>query len=326
MLLTVCLSNYNHCAYLEKRISTLLAGMPTNSELLITDDGSTDNSVSVLKALAQKDARIDIRINPENRGVISNVNEMLARAQGKYISFVAADDMHEPEFYKKLLNLTEKHPGYGVYCSDFAMYKTDTTGGRYVYQSLLPNAKEVQLIPAKLVPKLCREQAFWIPGHASIFETELVREFTRFEQKLEHHCDFLINNGCALKRGVVFLPEYLSAWRLDGTNYSDQDKASQKKVELSVMQLLYLHENTHLLTLFRRSHLLRGFIKSNLPHFCARPKYWSLLFHLLTRSFINRSKIFLKKLTRNKTWKQKKNNKAGHAILKEQKSSLNLTK
>ncbi|MCH9614496.1 MAG: hypothetical protein SP1CHLAM54_15430 [Chlamydiia bacterium] len=291
-MLTVCLSNYNHAKYLEERIPSVLESMPEDAEFIITDDGSTDASVQILKRLQKRDQRIKLRLNAKNQGVISSVNAMLEIAKGEYISFISSDDLLTSEFYPKLLKLTEKYPGFGVYVSDFSVFKE----GKKHYQSLMPKAKDVQVLDSKKVQQLFATTGFWIPGHSSIFRTSLVCEFKRFEPSLKHYCDWVINHGCALKGGVVFLPEYLSAWRLDGGNYSETDESQKKEVELCVMRYLNRKENKIWRRLFRKSHLLRDFMKPRLVYFFLRPKYWDYLFCMLTRSFYNRSKLKAKVL------------------------------
>lgn len=286
-MLTVCLSNYNHGHFLQKRIASLLAGMPEDAQFLITDDGSTDDSLDILKAFADKDKRIHLIVNEKNRGVIPSINAMLDLVQGEFVSFIAADDVHDKEFYPALLKLTKDYPGYGVYVSDFAFSRQ----GKIHEHPLVPGAKDVMLLKPEQLPKFFGTSKFWIPGHSSIFKTSLVREFKRFEPSLRHHCDWLINHGAALKGGVVFLPQLHSVWRLDGGNYSDANECLQRETVLSIIQFLNRKENRQWRVMFRRSHLLWGFIKPNFLFFCLRPQCWDYLFFIFLRILSNRLKF-----------------------------------
>lgn len=82
---------YNVAAYLDECLESLCGQTYQNLEIICVDDGSTDNSLSVLQDWKERDSRIKI-ISQENRGVSCARNRGLKQASGEYIGFVDGDD------------------------------------------------------------------------------------------------------------------------------------------------------------------------------------------------------------------------------------------
>lgn len=94
-LLTVIMPVYQVKPYLTVCIKSILAQTFTDFELILIDDGSTDGSEQICDAFAEKDSRIRV-IHQKNQRVSSARNAGLALAAGKYITFADADDLLEP--------------------------------------------------------------------------------------------------------------------------------------------------------------------------------------------------------------------------------------
>jgi glycosyltransferase involved in cell wall biosynthesis len=90
--ISVIMSVYNAETYLEKSINSILNQNFKNFEFIIINDGSTDNSLDIIKKYAEKDKRI-IVINQENCGLTKSLNIGIKKAKGEYIARMDADDI-----------------------------------------------------------------------------------------------------------------------------------------------------------------------------------------------------------------------------------------
>lgn len=88
---SVIIPVYNYGQYVGETIESVLASDYPNFEIIIVNDGSTDNSLSVIQKYAQKDKRIKV-IDQENQGLSLSRNNAMKIAKGDYFWFVDADD------------------------------------------------------------------------------------------------------------------------------------------------------------------------------------------------------------------------------------------
>lgn len=106
-LISVIVPVYNVAAWLPRCVDSILAQSYENLEVLLVDDGSTDDSGEICEEYAQKDARVRV-IHKENGGLSSARNAGLDVCSGQYIGFVDSDDWIEPEMYGQMLVLMEQ--------------------------------------------------------------------------------------------------------------------------------------------------------------------------------------------------------------------------
>ena len=100
-LISVIVPVYNTEKYIEKCVMSILNQTYKNLEIILIDDGSTDNSPQICDSLAKKDNRITV-IHQPNGGVSSARNIGLDNTHGDYITFVDSDDYIEPNMIEFL--------------------------------------------------------------------------------------------------------------------------------------------------------------------------------------------------------------------------------
>ena len=95
-LVSIVMPSYNSAATIISSINSVQHQDYPHWELLITDDGSTDNTVELVQKFASEDPRISIEVNPVNSGAGFSRNQSINRSKGKYIAFLDADDLWLP--------------------------------------------------------------------------------------------------------------------------------------------------------------------------------------------------------------------------------------
>lgn len=103
-LISVIVPVYNVAPYLPRCVNSILNQTYGKLEILLVDDGSTDDSGRICEEYAKKDTRIRV-LHKENGGLSSARNAGLDAASGRYIGFVDSDDWIEPEMYAQMLAL-----------------------------------------------------------------------------------------------------------------------------------------------------------------------------------------------------------------------------
>jgi glycosyltransferase involved in cell wall biosynthesis len=108
---------YNVAPYIRKCIESLLSQTYSNFELILVDDGSTDESGTICDEYANRDSRIRV-IHQTNQGAGAARNRGIQAAQGKYLIAPDPDDYVEPTYLEDLINATLEYP-YDVVCSGY---------------------------------------------------------------------------------------------------------------------------------------------------------------------------------------------------------------
>lgn len=104
--ISVIVPIYNAEQYLETCLKSIIAQSFINLEIILVDDGSTDQSLKICTTYADRDSRITV-VHTSNHGVSSARNTGISWASGTYVSFVDADDSLEADMYSKLLTVIE---------------------------------------------------------------------------------------------------------------------------------------------------------------------------------------------------------------------------
>jgi len=107
-VISVLMPVFNAEKDLRQAIDSILNQSFTDFEFLIINDGSTDDSVNIIRSFT--DPRIRLIQNPQNLGLVPTLNRGLAEACGKYIARMDADDISEPERFASQIVLLEKTP------------------------------------------------------------------------------------------------------------------------------------------------------------------------------------------------------------------------
>lgn len=153
--ISVIVAIYNMSAYLERCIQSLLCQTYKELEIILINDGSTDNSRSICERYKKMDFRIKL-YNKENGGISDARNFGLEHFNGEYLAFVDPDDWIEKTFFECLIDHIEREH------ADIACVGFD-----YVYDGKfeLPNhrMKNIKMNQKQCMSQLCKNQ--WFTSH-----------------------------------------------------------------------------------------------------------------------------------------------------------------
>lgn len=119
---------FNAQEYIERCIKSLIKQSINNLEIILVNDGSTDNSLRIMEEYKNIDNRIKI-INKKNGGVSTARNTGLMYSNGKYVSFVDSDDWCEEDMFENMYKLAENNNCDIISCG----YIMDNKDGKEVY-------------------------------------------------------------------------------------------------------------------------------------------------------------------------------------------------
>jgi glycosyltransferase involved in cell wall biosynthesis len=126
-LVSVLTSNYNYARYLGEAIESVLGQTYTNFEMIVCDDGSTDDSCEVVERYAQRDPRVRL-VTKQNGGQASAWNAAYRECKGQIVCFLDSDDRFLPEKLERVVQAFRSHPDSG-FAGD-RMFRIDAVGRR----------------------------------------------------------------------------------------------------------------------------------------------------------------------------------------------------
>jgi len=128
-MISIIIPTYNYARYIERAISSALCQTYENIEIIIIDDGSTDNTKMVVDRFNDQRVRYYYQ---NNKGACAARNHGIRKAKGDYILFEDADDFIEPKHLEEYMKVAIKNPGCNVYGS---AEKVRLVGGDFIVLS-----------------------------------------------------------------------------------------------------------------------------------------------------------------------------------------------
>jgi len=111
---SVCIPTYNGEKFLSDALSSVLSQTYVHIEIIISDDGSTDRTLDIVKSFQNQTSKEFIVILHRNYGLVSNWNFCIQHAKGKYIKFLHQEDVLEPFCIKELVSIAEQDDEIGL--------------------------------------------------------------------------------------------------------------------------------------------------------------------------------------------------------------------
>jgi len=103
-MVSVTMAAFNVASYVEASLDSVLAQSFTDFELIIVDDGSSDETPAILQGYARRDSRIHLVLKDRNEGLAVARNQGISAARGQWVTFLDADDLYHPEMLQLALN------------------------------------------------------------------------------------------------------------------------------------------------------------------------------------------------------------------------------
>ncbi len=207
---------FNASAHLFRSVLCALSQTFTDIELIVVNDGSTDDSLQVLQDF--DDPRLKI-INQPNQGVSAARNRGIAQAEGEYIAFLDTDDTWHPTCLEKLHAALLSHPSAALAYSGWQ--NIGLSGGRgrpYVppdYERLNKTDVLLQTCP-------------W-PIHAALTRSDFILNSGRFSDKLTNAEDYQLWLNIATFNKIVRVPEVLAYYHFHSGVQATKNRAGAAK-------------------------------------------------------------------------------------------------
>ena len=227
---SVIIPAYNAEKHIIKCLESILKDEETKQylEVIVVNDGSTDNTEEVVKEYAQKNSEIKL-ITKQNGGVSSARNRGLEEAQGKYLYFADADDEVFPKTLRYMIEVAEKTSSQLILANTINYY-VDTQKKEYI-ESGLPYGQRLSetFIREEIFPRYFKGENAGIASlWNKLFSRDvIVNNSIKFDEKRTHGEDWAFNIEYFKKiQSLYAIEKIIYAYYLDGTQgYGKYSKA-----------------------------------------------------------------------------------------------------
>ncbi|MBN8590140.1 MAG: glycosyltransferase [Anaerolineae bacterium] len=226
--ISVVIPCYNQATFLANAIGSLLTQTRPPDEIIVVNDGSTDNTAEV----AGRYGPPVKLINQANRGLAGARNTGLQACTSDLIAFLDSDDTLEPTSLEKRSALLESHPEWFVIYSDVQLVQENGTAmGRY--SQLMPGLQPSGNVFGMLV------RYNLMPVHAFIFRRECLAQTGLFDESLRSIEDYDFWLRMAAHYDFQYLDEALANYRVHAQQMTRVDRQPMQRNDLKVHERVF---------------------------------------------------------------------------------------
>lgn len=232
---SVVIANFNSEKYISAAIESILSQTFEDFELIIVDDKSSDDSISIIKRFCQKDHRIILIEQSENLGVTPTRQNGIMQARGMYVAILDSDDISLPNRLEEQVSILDGFADVVLVSSHYGVI--DQNG------ILKRKQKKVHENQAAIKWFMTFGNCF---AHSTImFRLQTAIELGGYDQNIKRGLDMELSSKLLTKGKAYTIPKTLVYWR----TYSKSMTKSVDKIELeknyisSVQNSINLHLN-----------------------------------------------------------------------------------
>ena len=225
MTVSVCMGTYNGETYIEQQLNTILQQTKAPEEVILCDDGSTDNTVSIIERFIRKnglDGKWKLYRNKINKGYPSNFYYACSLCNEEIVFLADQDDIWKNDKIEKMCRVMEKNPGAKSVCCKFNLMDEKE---QEIHSIMAPThaheTGEVRNVPVEEIFYKCQ----W-PGMVMAYRRDWYESWTKGNYQIPH--DFLIAARAAEEGGFFQLDETLAYHRRHDHNTGGEEHHIRK--------------------------------------------------------------------------------------------------
>ena len=225
MTVSVCMGTYNGETYIEQQLNTILRQTKAPEEVILCDDGSTDNTVSIIDRFIRKnglDGKWKLYRNKINKGYPSNFYYACSLCNEEIVFLADQDDIWKNDKIEKMCRVMEKNPGAKSVCCKFNLMDEKE---QEIHSIMAPThaheTGEVRNVPVEEIFYKCQ----W-PGMVMAYRRDWYESWTKGNYQIPH--DFLIAARAAEEGGFFQLDETLAYHRRHDHNTGGEEHHIRK--------------------------------------------------------------------------------------------------
>ncbi|MEA5566120.1 glycosyltransferase family 2 protein [Anabaena sp. UHCC 0399] len=219
-LISIIIPSYNAAPWIEETLKSALAQTWKNKEIIVVDDGSTDNSLQIAKKFISLGVKV---ISQNNRGASAARNRGFQESQGDFIQYLDADDLLAPDKIEKQLEILNSPNNLQYIASgEWARFYQNPQEALFLAQSIWQDMSPVDLLVEAWENHLMMHPAAWLVPRKIAEKAGLWNESLSLNDDGEYFCRVLLAS-----QGVKFCQGAKSYYRSGNSNSLSGSKSSR---------------------------------------------------------------------------------------------------
>lgn len=258
--ISAILPNYNMAEFLQRSLRSLLTQTQPFTEIIVIDDGSSDDSLAVIHQIRDKHPHVKLIQHEKNRGVIEALNTGLHHATGDYIMLCAADDYYGHTVVEKSKEVIKHYPSVGLICGDAVVERFDL---ELPFYRMLPYPANAMMSNTVFKATASKGYVGFNGGGGMLINREAVVAAGMLKSASRWHGDWLLYFVVAFRFGIYYINDVFTHITMRSESYSEckRDAKIQDKVILDTLHIIY-HQYPDVWPAFKKAGLL--------PHYALR--------------------------------------------------------
>jgi glycosyltransferase involved in cell wall biosynthesis len=231
---SICIPVYNGAAWLNACMESACA-VTVAGEIIVCDDGSSDNSVSIAESFAKKDRRVRVYRNEKNLGLVGNWNRCLELATLEWIKFLFQDDRFQPGAVERMLEAAQPQVQLIAAKRNFVYTPNSSAESKEYYTHKVLTLDNVapgvtDFSPQRIVSLAAQHIGRNFIGEPStvMFRRAVMERIGKFDTAFKQICDLEYWLRIASVYGLVYVPEAVIDFTVHDDSVSAQNAAQRK--------------------------------------------------------------------------------------------------
>jgi glycosyltransferase involved in cell wall biosynthesis len=248
---SICIPTYNGMRFLDDCLESVRGQSFDDLEIVVVDDHSSDETLSIARRHAARDVRIRIEQNPHRLGLVGNWNRCVELARGEWIKFVFQDDLIDPQCVERMVEAGRRSNATMVACFRRIALEDADDETRRVYRQYVENESLAGVFPGRTdvsgrefsdaVLDHMRKNFVGEPTAVLLHRTAFQR-FGTFNGNLGSVCDFEYWIRVGIHDGLSIVPEPLATFRVHAAGASAGLRRDKRYRLEKLDSLILLHE------------------------------------------------------------------------------------
>lgn len=261
-LVSICIPTYNGSRYLTETLDSCVNQTYKNFEIVICDDGSTDDTLDIIQRYKAQYSNIHLHINEKNQGLVGNWKRCIEKANGDWIKFIFQDDILQPDCVERMLkSCLDLNTRVAICARRFIFEPNADERIKAYYTNELSRAEKLftgktRFEPeesARLLPPFVIENVLGEPI-CTLFHKSIYEQTGGYNEQLRQIVDYEFALRVVLTNPFCMIHEELAQFRVHGESTTgtthagsaEKNKVSEKMIQSTVgdfLRLLFIYSN-----------------------------------------------------------------------------------